>query len=546
MLGTVPGVTSTPPSTPSKPTVTSGSQVSICTDFNSLLEALNVDIAAAGIFEGGYINAKCSMVKDLQFASYSVAVVVYSSQDTTTNATNVQLTPQALAIAPNSSSSSPSALTFFKKYEDSYVSQITVGGYYAAVYMFHSESQSEQESVSLALKAKGVFDGGAISGSFSTKLSQSMQQAGTKTSSHQSMVGGPLVAGTNNPVPFPSSTDVAGMIAYAAIFPTAALAAPAVVGFQSTGYEIGNLASGTAWNQVVCNRQLFLANTPSLLSGLSGIMAWLNTVMDMVNDIQATYTTYNYTGDTTLPINYAQMKTDLAAAQVLLLGNPSQPSLSYMAGDPTQTYTIPKYQSVTNGEPNLNFTVPTYPPLPVASFSPNGWGGSGGKPFNDVVVVEPTPPNLTPQDFVVEGQYIQSITIWGDKWINALQVAYANPSGLQPTVTTVTHGTVPKFASCGTLTLAPGEIITAVTCNYGADKDAAPYTHQLIITTSRGQTYTAPPNPFLGSFTVSYPPNPPNPGQAIFGLSGACALYLDAIAFVTATFSPAIWTPPVG
>ncbi len=472
-------------------------EYSMCSGVDELTAFLGIDLAAAGVYEGASSSAKVQMAANLRFTEYSVAVAIHATQ--------ARGTTLALGYNLNVPQPTPETMnTFVQRYGDSFVTSITKGGYYAAVFMFYAESEDEQLQVTTALNGEGIVAGGTVSGSFSSNLQIAQTKSKVRQSSHQAMGGtsGVALPGT-----------VSDMIAFALNFSALPLSvsALAIIGFRTQGYE-GLIAQ---FDKVANNRKLFLGTEiprgSPRIPGLSDRIAALSILEDTIQDVQETYAVYRYntdgSADPDLATNLKTIQQDLDTAVNLL---------NRIDADPTQTYQMPAtFPGLAVGVANLNFNLVT-----SDQYGGTGQYGTGeykGNAFNDVDASS-----------VPNRQRINSIGIKGDTWVNLLTVGYTDSSG----VSVQSHGT-DSGTDRGKVSLQADEVITSIGVRWGW------LVNQITINTSRQQSFTAPPNPEKTGLSATY--TPPS-GSVMMGFNGLQGDHLAQVQFVSVQFRPATWT----
>jgi hypothetical protein len=446
----------------------------VCYNLKSLQEALQIDASVSASYGIYSADAKAEFIRKLDITTYTVSIVVYCQRALT----EVIVNPNINVIAD------PSLNAFFQKYGDSWISQISTGGAYYATYAFYAESKKEQDDLKATFSAGGISTGGSLTVDLQTNLTKIYQSSTTRVSFQQNMEGFAHL-------PYPESTQI---IEFALKFTSLDPDSPVVISYQKTGYE--SLVPN--FQQIVLNRQLVegLGTQP----GLAHKLVLLDTLQNQIGWLKQVYQTYNnYTGDSQLIQNLAQVNTDYAAL-ISFISNK-------IDSDPTQDYSdsIPPLPSVLYSTPQLNYQW---------AYS-NAWGGKGVA-FSDIQ------PKWIPLQVTLD-----SLLCRGGSWIDQIQFMYTLPDGSQLTFTHGGNGGV----SNNPLVLSPGEFISSISGSYGD------YINQLTFTTNKGQKYTSPSGPGPNSFNWAVPD-----GGVVTFFQGGSGYYLDQLQVCVLQLQPAIWS----
>lgn len=469
--------------TPQKSGSSSRCDYTICKDYESLTKALSVSVSAGDSSGDDSVSAKAKFVNQLNYTTYSVAIVVYANIVTdSVSGTNVQLTqPAPTPVNLNA---------FFQTCGDSFVSSIVKGGEYMGVYMFYSQSEEDRQSLQASFDANGLTEAGALSLGVQLSLDLITQQVTTRQMFNQ------LITGISAPT-YPTSGQ---MIQYALSFGASKIDSPAVISYGTTGYEQVQGMSQSVWKPIVKNRTLYQAPGTA---GLAGCIESIGQVMTQAEWIQQVYKTYRYAGDPQLSSNYKQIVTDWQSANGLL---------AEMNTDPTQAYKLPSFPSLAFGAPSLNFVLTNF-----SKSNPGPWGGNGGNPFQDVT-----------RSSVLSQTTLSQIMIQGNQWVDNLTVTYNSNTGTN----TFTRGG--NGGSAGNpLQLQAGEFVATIS-GWAGD-----YINQLSFETTMGGTLIGPPNPQGAN---PFLPWTPPQGSVLLGFEGRCGDFLDQLAPVVCTFSPTEWS----
>jgi hypothetical protein len=368
---------------------TSTATITICTDLSSLTSALSVDQSfTAGLPGFGGFDERVKFVQDIQFTETSIAIVVSARHvQKTLTATNVTLSPFG-----GGPSSSQAAATFFHSYGDSYVSSITLGGEYDAVYTFYSASRTEQSNLEARLAANGLVNGVSLNGSLNVSLATFIQHETTRSGFSQQ------ISGIQNPQ-LPASDKVAD---FALGFSSIPLDAPTVISFQTTGYERVP-RFGNAFGTVVANRALFLGGVGA--TGLSDTLMRVLEVQNKIAEIQGVYKSYGGFDDPALLSVQTETQNDVGA-----IAN----AVNAFERNPIAMLASPVISSTVKGSPRLNFTLGSSP----------SHGGTGGDPFDDL-----SASGLQPETYLSRHTHIRSVQINAGTYIDHLTVSYSDDGG---------------------------------------------------------------------------------------------------------------------
>jgi hypothetical protein len=107
---------------------------------------------------------------------------------------------------------------FFEGHGDAFVSSVTLGSEYYAVYVFHAQTRAEQTQLMVDIKANGVYSGASANASLETKVNKLRETTSTRSDCHQRLRG---IVGQELPPP-------EKLITFAAAFPKLAQKRPAM------------------------------------------------------------------------------------------------------------------------------------------------------------------------------------------------------------------------------------------------------------------------------------------------------------------------------
>lgn len=455
-------------------------EYAVCFSTEELYEAvgLSVSVGASSLFAS--VDVKAQFVSEIKTAATSVSIVVHSSIATAkafTDATLIRTPPTPVELA-----------RFYRGYGDSFVSQLTTGAEYLAVYTFYAEDEEAETSVKGELKVAGLA-GGSVDAELQASLDRVRTKSSVQTQVRQLMTG---VSG----VPYP---DTDSIIRFALDFPKLPISSPAVLSFGTTGYE--NVPGMPPMRNIVRNRMMYLGTAGTL--GISEAILRLETAHQQCVLIQKTYDLHTYTADTAF------------AEYVTQNGRDRRTAAAWMADvedDPNQTYSPPSLPSLKRGFPSITIVRNESPKWGEDTFNP---------PFIDV-----------PKGSAALGWRLDAISVSGDAFVDGLIVSYTNADKRLPPFH---HGNTTGATSLP-LVLVPGEVITSIS---GAVLRPFNRISLLSFTTSVGQTLSWPPN-FKGGdrFTWDVPE-----GQTLVGFQGKGLDYLTQLQAITISLAPATFVP---
>jgi hypothetical protein len=449
-------------------------------DVESLYRALDISQSiSVGFGPFGSVNEKSQFVQNLSLTTHSLNIVVHAK--------HVKGTDTANAFRLRDGVSPPSGneqlKKFFRSYGDSFMSSLTTGSEYYAVYTFYAQSREEQMSVKVELAANGIFDFGTIGGDFQSKIDKVTKSSHTRISFSQN------VAGIANPrLPNPNE-----LVAYALAFPSLPIDAPAILSFACTGYE--HVHEINDFGPIAKNRDYFLGTnvTPGLAASLAKVVELKNQLQWM----EKLYTFYRgYSGDSKAKEGLEEAKKDELAINT---------QIAAFVDDPTATFQRPALLSLQLGTPVLQYQI-----VPVAAH-----GGDGGDPFDDVDI------NL----YLQKQTRISALQLRSGAEIDKLITSYQDADG---NAWTTQHGGGGGGLS-QVLTILPGQFVTRIDGRTGARVD------RLLYTLSDGRTLGGGGNggsPFDWSAAAA---------DIVLGFSGRSAARLDKIQPVVARLQPAKW-----
>jgi hypothetical protein len=317
-------------------------RVEVCESLSELAQALEIDASlSVSYLKAVNVTAKMEFAKKLNVTARSVSIVVYASHRTGTwTAKNVRLQD---GIQPPTDDDS--AADFAQSYGDSFISSVTLGSEYFAVYIFHTETREEQQKLATSLKGKGIAAGTTVKADAQVKLSNFLKETKTSWTLRQE------INGTSAAFP-----DEDGLIEFARTFSRLPPGAPVTTGIKVQGYE--NVPKfGRKFANVVRNRRYFLNPDEGLLASL----AQLTTVRNQVSWLKRIYDRYNYQGDTALLAFEKKLLADIKAING---------QIADWEMDAAGKFAAPELTSLDAGEPVLRFEEGS-----------KAWGGTAPGPW---------------------------------------------------------------------------------------------------------------------------------------------------------------------
>ncbi|KVG23013.1 hypothetical protein WK92_06040 [Burkholderia ubonensis] len=452
----------------------------VAMDLDTLYQALDVSQSVSvGFGPIGGVDEKSEFVQRLSLTTYSVNIVV--------RATHVMGTNTATAFKLKSGINPPSGNTqlrdFFRSYGDAFVSSLTTGSEYYAVYTFYAQSKEEQESVSIELKHHGIFEFGSVDTDLQTKLNKVTTSTQVRLSFNQN------VSGIANPK-LPTTDD---MIAYALAFPSLPIDAPAILAFAVTGYE--HVPDMSSFAPVAKNREFLIG--PNGDSGLSQYLVAETELLNQIAWLKKIYAFYQGFQDGKVDEVQHEAQADLDALNEQFM---------LYESDPTAALTKPALPSLDRGTPMLEYGTDQSPAR----------GGNGGSPFNDVDI----------NTYIQNQTYVSDVTLRTGSEVDALIVTYVATA--KATSTKTYHGGGGGKAT-QTLQIRQGQFIKGLSGRSGSRVD------QLRITLDDGRSVGGGGGG--GSpFEWQVPP-----GSVVLGFAGRSGSRLDQVEAVYATLRSASW-----
>lgn len=452
-----------------------------CESIETLSQALEIDQSLSVTFGPfGSVDEKMKFVHKLDVTTTSVSLVVYAKHVTGKQAlTDYALKPNVTPPVGNEQLGK-----FFHGYGDSFLSSVTTGGEYYAVYTFYTQTKAEQTSLVAELKAHGIWSTTKIDASLQLKLDNFTSSTSTRVEFKQSVSG----------IANPKLPDPDHIIRYALDFPSLPIDAPTIIGFETLGYE--RVPAIQDFQPIVKNRIYFIG----FLGQDAGLTKDLVKLQQLLNQAKWIKGIYHFYG------GYTDEKLDrvtkLAEVDIKAIDD----QIVAFEDDPTQTFTRPNLQALDYGTPALEYGVGKSP----------SWGGGGGDPFDDVDI----------RTALQQKTWLSALQLRTGSLVDRITAVYESDKGSW----TDSHGGN-GGSPTNELRLLPGQFVVRVSGRSGVLVDNL----DVVITDGRhcgGGGGGGDP------FDWAVPS-----GSFVLGFAGRSGAKLDQIAVVHAGFKPAKWTP---
>jgi hypothetical protein len=450
-----------------------------CETIETLSRALKVDQSlSVGFGPFGSVDEKMTFIYNLDVTTTSISLVVYARHlEGKQTQTDFGLKPTVKPPVGNAE-----LTKFFHAYGDSFLSSVTTGGEYYAVYTFYTQTKTEQASLAAEMKAKGVWSTTKVDASLQIKLDQFLSTTTTRYSFNQA------VSGLQNPkLPKPEE-----IIPYALDFPSKPLDAPAIIGFETLGYE----RVIDDFQPIAKNRVYFVGFGTD--RGLTKDLVKLQQLLNQCNWIKGVYQFYG---------GYTDQKLNAVSADAVRDIEKIDDQIVAFEDDPTQTFTRPELRALDFGTPVLEYSVGKSP----------SWGGGGGDPFDDVNI----------RTALQEKTWLSAVQLRTGALVDCLIATYESEDA--PPRQTRHGGSGGDLGA--ELKLLPGQFVVKASGRSGKLVDRL----DLEITDGR---HCAGGGPGGGPFDWPVPS-----GSFALGFAGRSGAKLDQIAVVYAGFKEASWTP---
>ena len=259
--------------------------------------------------DGPTYGETTSLSNTLNLSDTSISVVVYNNvvsqspiYDSCSLASNIAVPVTAAE-----------SLAFYQQYGDSFVSAVTEGGEYMAIFVYYCQTEQDQKAVQESLSANGVVNVDGTSANLGATVSGGLSNTVTNTnvrcSIYQSLLGSTatLPADTGTPQAFAEA-----IINFAQNFTASQVNQPVVFDFATQGYETLFDTVNPGFQAIAANRAIYTESVGPNLANLQNLWSkyqWINNA----------YQTYGYTGDTQLATNQKQLVSDINGLNQWLL-----------------------------------------------------------------------------------------------------------------------------------------------------------------------------------------------------------------------------------
>jgi hypothetical protein len=458
-------------------------------------EALSVDVSVGASYGPVGVNAKTGFAKSLKTTSTSLSMIVYNRVILQTeNASNAKFTNLENIQKDDFGS-------FVSEFGDSFVSSVTTGGEYFAVYTFFSQSREEAKKISASLE---VSVGAVASVGTSTAIENAIKTMNVSWELQQHVTGGIFaVPDSDHIVQF--SLDFA-----------AKLVDPknhTVLNFTTTPYEnvagfhalfddknAGNLLSS---NRYYFDRELF----PEIKK--------INLVNAHVEFILGTYRAQSYMPTDEEDKDMVEVQKQLSVDNDLIRDH-----LAAYSSSPVEDWAAKSIVS------QLTSTSHGYPYLQVTSHSTDVLGGSGGSWFDDSADVK-----AAPHRAVIT--YIQAQSA---SWCNAERLAFLGTIyvfGQDPTEISLTHGDWDGGHNTRVQRVTEGDYIKHVVISYSEDGRAVNFFR---VEFNQGNAFEVGNKSTKATMQLDLKPN-----ERVYAFNGRSGVYVDALGVRYFSFEPCNW-----
>ncbi len=469
--------------------------LSICIGQEQVMEKIDFLASVSSNFGFGAVDARAEFIQKFNITETSVVVLINAYKKAVVNENTVKLQSDLPA----------DPLTLFKQHGDSYVTSLTTGSSYCALWVFYATTEEEQTTVTGKLSASSISEDGYTSGSAQASL-DTVQKDISITSSFDHQIFGFAE------LPPPVSGDI---VAWSKTFPNLVPDAPITYAFDTAHYEDLGVPS---FDAIKASRALFLGGGPEN-PGIAGYYQGLLEQGAAVSDIETVYASYGYDvrGDQALLKRGQDIENDTQSLY---------DTIAALEDDPTQTpqnWTPPA--SAGYGMPSLN----------VAVLTLGRTGGTSGAPFQDIQA-----------DAVAARVILNDVAVAGFSHLHGIESTYGirdpQTGTLQP-FPTIAHGSQTGIQP-NDLKLQKGEFVNYVEVTSSWDNTQQHHiVQQVVLRTTLGNSLVSPSNAPTVEPSAPYPWTAA-PNQALLGFFGSAGEEINALGMVVATFSPANWTLP--
>jgi Jacalin-like lectin domain len=460
------------------------------TDLETLATSLDVSQSLSvtyGSIASG--SEKTDFVSNLNLTTYSVSIIVHARHVSGIHA----LTDYALKTGISAPTNHEQRVQFFHGYGDSFISSLTLGGEYIAIYSFYSRSEQEQNQLVADLQLAGLYDGVQVNADLQAKISNFNSSTQTRTAFSQ------IVTGIKDPS-LPSSDKICE---YAEKFSSLPLTAPSILKFETTGYERVHPVIIGGFGDIPKSRAYFVGT--GVIDGLTKSLVAVRQLQDQIGWLSSIYQFYGYGDDTTLSAASRDAKEDLVAIDGQMQAWETDP-------EPAGGFPPLKLKTAKLGTPSLNCTFQ----------QTDAYGGDGGGPFNDVDITT----------YLQLQTRIVNVRVQTGSWVDAVITIYQDSSGRQWTVKNGGNG----GRLSAELKFMANESIASVYGRAGSGAGGVVDNFNIVSTgggSIGGGDYRGP------EFEWSVPKD-----SVVLGFAGRSGAYLDQVRICYATFNPAKWSGP--
>lgn len=454
----------------------------LCVDFESLSESTDITQSASvgvGLFG---VSEKVQFVKSVERTTWSINLMIRSTKVSGT------LTPGAYRLADGIPvpRTNQEKTDFFRHNGDSFVSSLSLGSEYLAIFTIFLNSESEHQSTMAEISAHGLTSAISFDAGLQSNLSSFFQKTTARVGLQQKTFG-------IGKIPLPALGD---MIDFANKLPEKPIDNPTIIRFSTTGYE--NLLPDGVFDTIAAHRNHFVGTRFS--TGVYNARTQLDDLISQLKAINAIHETYGFT--------------DPRIESVKLIADADQQALNDQLvafnDDPLAPPPKLPLPSLDEGVPSVNFEYG----------ESETWGGPNVATFDDVGKVG---------DFIGKCARISSIKFRTGEFVTALIVTYqgADTSTSQRKV----HG-AEDHQEGYELYLENGDRIVEVTGQAGH------YVDQMTVKTAAGHTTSGGVARTLPPFTWKAAD-----GQVLLGFRGRSGSFLDQIKLVWVKLLPTVWKP---
>ena len=464
----------------------SSADITICEGSEDVRSALHINESASVSYAGfGSASQKLDLFRSLKLTKNSISVVVYARH---IKSVETLLNPTLTGGAKNEANDIKS---FVKKHGDSYVSSITLGGEFYAVYTFYTESAEEKQKVRAALDAKGVAGPIGASAHLSVAMDDASKSVNARTT-FQAKLSGLL----NYP-----PIDYAQTAAYALKFLGIPIDNPVVVDYGTSGYE----DMLPAFDKVEDARTYFNGASFGVDPGVGQKLRDLGQLKQAVLDIRGIYNGYGGYDDPALDKRLADIQSDQ---------NKIVQQIAQYEKNPESTFELPTLVSLDGKLPRLSFDVVE---------GPGHVGGDGGNPFDPISDVGGM------QAFLTCRFHISNIHLWSGDHVDKMDVEYKDANG-KTLVNSVGNGSPGEhWGDAGQIAFDAADTLSGVS---GADDGVV---GKLQLASVSGRNLSA------GDSGDAWHKWGATPGRPIVALAGRAGGQVDQVRPVIVVFKPAMW-----